>query len=651
MSFTAVLKADIKNFESNVEQAGRKMDGLQKDVEKSSKSMSEGFKNFGKNMTKVTAAVTAAAAGVVYFVKKAGDMANNMGAVAAAVDATTDTLQEFAHVAIKAGTDTDTFERATEALIRRLKDIEGEGSGAPETIRKLGVALHDANGNMRRAGDISQDVITSLAGMENASERNVIASQLFGRQWAKLAPILNLGADGVKALREEAHGLGLVLSEAELSSLNDFSVAMNVLKERADALKNKFAAELAPFLMDKFIPFVEDRLIPAFMQFIETIKNIVKSTDDFRGKFKETFEKIRDLVTGIWEKFGDQLTSIWQTTFLQIRTVIDTFVKIIGNVADILNGIFTGNWKLALSGLSDLFTNIFQGIYNIVMGAIARMASGISGFLKFVGLEKLSTSLQNFSQNLNERIAENIAVSEKQKETVEATEKATKKLTDTTNELTVATQTGTQAIVERVAAMEALTGKTFEGTIATEIDAGLEIDDLERRISERLEALKEKAAEFTLDVGGMIQDSVTSLMEGIGVAIGDGTSVIDAIGAALLGTLGGLAVQIGQQMIAFGTAGVALQKLTLNPLLALAAGAALVALGSAAKSAVSRSMSSAGAGGYSGGTSGTYSDRQSLGASTLRGAYQDDFLVEFKIGNDALVGTLNTAEQRKNRTI
>lgn len=383
----------------------------------------------------------------------------------------------------------------------------------------------------------------------------------------------------------------------------------------------------------------------------ETFEKIKNIAIDLRAKLQETFEKIREFVTIIWDKFGTQLKSIWESTFLQIKTVIDTFIKIIGNVADILNGIFTGNWKLALSGLSDLFTNIFRGIYNIVMGAIARMASGISGFLKFVGLEKLSTSLQNFSQNLNERIAENIAVSEKQKETVEATEKATKKLTDTTNELTVATQVGTQAIVERVAAMEALTGKTFEGTITTELDAGLEIDDLERRISERLESLKEKAAEFTLDVGGMIQDSVTSLMEGIGTAIGDGTSVIDAIGAALLGTLGGLAVQIGQQMIAFGTAGMALQKLTLNPLLAIAAGAALVALGSAAKSAISRSMSGAGTGGYSGGISGTYSDRQSLGASTLRGAYQDDFLVEFKIGNDALVGTLNTAEQRKNRTI
>ena len=82
---------------------------------------------------------------------------------------------------------------------------------------------------------------------------------------------------------------------------------------------------------------------------------------------------------------------------------------------------------------------------------------------------------------------------------------------------------------------------------------------------------------------------------------------------------------------------------------AIAAGVALIAIGSlfkAGASKLSRSMGSGG--GYSsstidGNTSPGY------GPSEYRGAYQDDFQVTFKIGTNELVGVLNTAEQRRNR--
>ena len=88
----------------------------------------------------------------------------------------------------------------------------------------------------------------------------------------------------------------------------------------------------------------------------------------------------------------------------------------------------------------------------------------------------------------------------------------------------------------------------------------------------------------------------------------------------------------------------------MNPFVAIAAGAALVALGSmfsAGSRKLSQSMGSGG-GGYSG-TSSMQNSQPTLGNSDYRGAYQDDFRVEFKIGSNELVGVLDTANQRRNR--
>jgi hypothetical protein len=64
------------------------------------------------------------------------------------------------------------------------------------------------------------------------------------------------------------------------------------------------------------------------------------------------------------------------------------------------------------------------------------------------------------------------------------------------------------------------------------------------------------------------------------------------VGRKVLKTLADLAKRVGQLMIGFGVSGLALQQLVTNPATAIAAGAALVALASAAKSAISSEVGS-----------------------------------------------------------
>src|SRR5699024_6194294 len=128
-------------------------------------------------------AVLAGTTAIAMFAKKTGDMANDLLSATVALDSSADMLQEYKLISIEAGTNTEAYSSAVEALTRRLKEAGGDGDDTTDYIDKLGVSLLDTSGQMRRTGDITNDTIKSLASMENVSQRNVIASQLFGRQW------------------------------------------------------------------------------------------------------------------------------------------------------------------------------------------------------------------------------------------------------------------------------------------------------------------------------------------------------------------------------------------------------------------------------------------------------------------------------------
>ena len=92
-----------------------------------------------------------------------------------------------------------------------------------------------------------------------------------------------------------------------------------------------------------------------------------------------------------------------------------------------------------------------------------------------------------------------------------------------------------------------------------------------------------------IDLGPELRRGLTQAITNVADAVGSGENVA----SALLETLATLAQRVGSLLIAFGIGGDSLKTLVTNPGTAIAAGAALVALGSAAKSAISSEVDSA----------------------------------------------------------
>ena len=163
--------------------------------------------------------------------------------------------------------------------------------------------------------------------------------------------------------------------------------------------------------------------------------------------------------------------------------------------------------------------------------------------------------------------------------------------------------------------------------------------------------LSEGIKVITIDLSEMLALSLADIFGGVANAIMNGDNVMEALGASLLGTLGGIMVDLGKMVIATGSAieTVKAALTSLGGIGAIAAGAALIAIGSAFSAGARKIGSSIGGGGGYSNSPSMQNSQPTLGNSDYRGAYQDDFRVEFKIGSNELVGVLDTANQRRNR--
>lgn len=156
----------------------------------------------------------------------------------------------------------------------------------------------------------------------------------------------------------------------------------------------------------------------------------------------------------------------------------------------------------------------------------------------------------------------------------------------------------------------------------------------------------------TVDMSGAINQALTDAAVGVGEMLGDlmsGSASFEAFGSVIAGAMANMAIQVGETAIATGVASLAIkQALNLkNPALAIAAGIALVALGTAAKNRLANIST----GGSSGSMpSSSIDTRSSYGSSALPSSQSQTVQVQIsgtmKASGGDLVATIENENQR-----
>ena len=160
---------------------------------------------------------------------------------------------------------------------------------------------------------------------------------------------------------------------------------------------------------------------------------------------------------------------------------------------------------------------------------------------------------------------------------------------------------------------------------------------------------------FEQELNSIVTGSLEQTLGGIGAAIGEslatGTNLVQNLGATLLSSLSSVLGQLGQLAIATGVAMLGIKFAFKNPLSAIAAGVALIALSGAVRGKANQISGNVGGGGGGGNFSAPIPQASSTISTSAAGSAQDfgGGRVIFEISGTNLVGVLNRAGAKLQR--
>jgi len=158
----------------------------------------------------------------------------------------TEALSEMRFALEQSGSSIEGMEKG----VRRMTSFIQDGrDGLTETTRALdtmGVSVSDFEG--AKPEQAFNLLTTALAGVEDEITQAALAQDIFGRSGTALLPLLAQGADGIEALKQEAHDLGIVFDQDMADSAARLIDAQNTMGKSVEGLQIAFAQHLAPAL-------------------------------------------------------------------------------------------------------------------------------------------------------------------------------------------------------------------------------------------------------------------------------------------------------------------------------------------------------------------------------------------------------------------
>lgn len=181
-------------------------------------------------------------------------------------------FQRWGHVASLSGIEMGTFEKAAIRNQRAMAQASQGAKAATEAYEKLGINIKGMNSD-----EVFEAVILNLSDMQNETERNAIANDLFGRSFADLAPLLNSGREDIISMKGELDGLGAVMSEDNVKAGAALNDAMDRMGKMFGALALKIGVELIPHFqkISDWILDHKEEIIAAFKSVLDKIANLI----------------------------------------------------------------------------------------------------------------------------------------------------------------------------------------------------------------------------------------------------------------------------------------------------------------------------------------------------------------------------------------
>ena len=395
------LQSQINDTNKKIEEERAALEKLKTSMADTKKYSTELVKEFGA----LGAAATAAVAGLFAFTKGSAQWADDLNTLSMQTGISTEELQKFAYASDIIDVSTETMTSSLTKLTRNMQSAaEGGTSAAAKAFQELGISITDASGQLRDRQEVFYEAIDALGRIENVTERDAVAMNIFGRSAQELNPLILGGAQTLKELGDEAERAGLILDQTTLNGLNDFNNKIDLLKAKGAQIKNFAASEMTPAL---------DGLLDVANELLDEINKMAKSGELKKiakeaGKIiKDGATALKNLISFVWkykEAIGAAVTAM---VAFKVALSIANLIQSLGNALKVLKGA-TDAATLAQQGLNTALTANPIGAVMALVSALTMGTIALVGALsnQTEELKNTTVEVKDYTEALRSTIAQ-----------------------------------------------------------------------------------------------------------------------------------------------------------------------------------------------------------------------------------------------------
>ena len=430
---------EVENLKTASEETSNAMSGIAQAADKVSEAAGA--------VADKTRALSGAAAGAL----------GAIGGLALKTAASADELNTMAKQTGFSVEELQKFQYASDLVDVSMSDITGAASKLKKAIGSdskelaaLGVETKNADGSMRDISDVFYDTLAALGNINNETERDAKAMEIFGRSADSLAGIVDDGGKSLKELGQEAEDMGLIMSQDTVDSLN----AVNDKIDRLKAQSKLRLAETGAKAMEVLAPVLEKvlglldglltkigELTPEQLQTIMTILAVIAAISPLASliskisgmvaqlptiingvstamtwlaanpialviaaivalvvliatkgdEIQAMLQKLDDFLQGVFTKdwtevFGPVLGNILNGFFDTLKGIWDGIKSIFDGIIDFIRGVFTGDWERAWNGVKEIFSGIAKSLVAVFKAPLNAIISLINGAIGGINL-------------------------------------------------------------------------------------------------------------------------------------------------------------------------------------------------------------------------------------------------------------------------
>ena len=313
------------------------------------------LKTGGKIMAGMGAAATALTGTLIAGANATAEYGDHIDKMSQKMGISAQAYQEWDAIMQHSGASIDSMQRGMTTLSKAAES----GSDA---FAALGISQEQiASMNQE---ELFAETIKALQGMEEGTERTVLAQELLGGSSKELGALLNTSAEETEAMRQKVHELGGVMSDEAVKAAAAYQDSLQDMKTAFGGLKNN--------LMGEFLP--------SMTSVMDGLALLFSGDESGLGKIKEGIQgfadQIRELLPNLIEVGGELVISLTNAIVENLPVLLESAVQAIQTIVE---GLLTpDNIILLVNAALDITMALMEGLIDALPLIIQAMTTFIT---------------------------------------------------------------------------------------------------------------------------------------------------------------------------------------------------------------------------------------------------------------------------------